>query len=110
MKKLLFLNILLILSACSGGDDDSLSNQLENVLIGTWTIQSHVVNGQSWILNSCDLQESYTVAQTTMTHREYEDIQCNHTDCLRIPCESLLFEQQYNFLASHNYLISMIDR
>ena len=81
MKKLLLLTFVFTLFACSGGDDDSSSNQLENALIGTWTIQSHVVNGQSWILNSCDLQESYTVTQTTITHREYEDNQCGYTEC-----------------------------
>ena len=78
MKKLILISALLILG-CSGDDDSN--NPTSNPLIGTWTIQSHVVAGSAWVLNSCDLQESYVVTENTLTHREYEDNQCGYTEC-----------------------------
>ena len=37
MKKLLFLNILLILSACSGGDNDYNDTNIDNPFSGQWS-------------------------------------------------------------------------
>lgn len=78
MKKLILLTLLVGLFSCSDDDSNSESN---NPLIGEWKLKSYIVNGNEVFLNDCDKEESLTVTETTITHREYEDNQCGYTEC-----------------------------
>lgn len=77
MKKLgLFLFTLTIVFSSCSSDDDSGS---QDPIIGTWNLHQRFVNDVEEVLNSCQMQETFTFsANGSVMYEYYED---NNGNC-----------------------------